>query len=310
MKRRTFNKNAIKSATIVGIAPSIFHPFVSKPYVRLGGPLFEKIDSPDSWINSLKRRNYRAAYCPLDPGASSEEIKAYEQASKKADIVISEVGVWINLISPDAQVRQEAIEKTVEGLSLAESIGANCCVNVSGSKNPNHWAGPHKDNLTEETFDEIVETALKIIDEVKPQRTFFALEPMPWAYPDSADNYLRLLKAINRKQFGVHLDPMNLIVSPQLYFNSGTMIKECFKKLGPHIRSCHGKDIVLREDIYTPQLTECRPGLGQMDYTAFLRELSKLKDIPLMMEHLKTEEEYKLAAGYIRSVGTKEGIVI
>lgn len=310
MKRRTFNKNTIKAAAFIGITPSVYKPLVSKPYIRLGGPLFEKIDSPDTWIAALKRQNYRAAYCPLPPGAPSEEIKAYEQASKKADIVISEVGVWINLISTEEQVRKEACEKTVAALALAESIGANCCVNVSGSKNPNHWAGPHKHNLTEDTFDEIVETTRKIIDEVKPGRTFFALEPMPWAYPDSADNYLKLLKAIDRKQFGVHLDPMNLIVSPQVFYNSGDMIKDCFKKLGPYIRSCHGKDIVLREDIYTPQLTECRPGLGQMDYAAFLGELSKLKDIPLMMEHLDTAEEYKLAAGYIRSVGEKEGIVI
>ncbi len=310
MKRRIFNKNAIKAAAFVGVGPSIYQPEASSPFIRLGGPLFENVDSPDTWITSLKRQNYRAAYCPLNPGASSEEIKAYEQAAKKADIVISEVGVWINLISRDEKERKEAFEKTIAALSLAESIGANCCVNVSGSKNPNHWAGPHKDNLTADTFDEIVETSRKIIDEVKPVRTFFALEPMPWAYPDSADNYLRLLNAIDRRQFGVHLDPMNLIVSPQLYFNSGAMIKECFKKLGPHIRSCHGKDIVLREDIYTPQLTECRPGLGHMDYAIFLRELSKLKDIPLMMEHLDTAEEYKLAAGYIRSVGKKVGIAI
>ena len=47
-----------------------------------------------------------------------------------------------------------------------------------------------------------------------------------------------------------------------------------------------------------------------MDYSTFLGELSKLKDIPLMMEHLNTAEEYELAAGYIRSVGKEEGIVI
>ena len=310
MKRRTFNKKGIKAAAFIGITPSIFQPLVSKPYIRLGGPLFEKFDSPNAWIAALKRQNYRTAYCPLKPGAPTEEIKSYESAAKKADIVISEVGVWINIISPDEKVRKEAIAKTAEGLYLAESIGANCCVNVSGSKNPKHWAGPHRKNLTEDTFDEIVETARKIIDEVKPTRSFFALEPMPWAYPDSADNYLRLLKAINRKQFGVHLDPMNLIVSPQLFYNSGAMIKECFTKLGPHIRSCHGKDIVLREDIYTPQLTECRPGLGSMDYVTFLRELSKLKDIPLMMEHLDTAEAYYLAASYIRSVAKKEGIEV
>lgn len=310
MKRRVFSKKAIQAASFIGVFPSVFQHVHNTSYVRLGGPIFDQFDSPEQWIESLKRKQYRAAYCPIKSGASSEEIMAYERAAKIADIVISEVGVWINLISPDEKVRKEAIHQTIEGLSLADSIGANCCVNVSGSKNPEHWAGPHPENLTTNTFDEIVETTRKIIEEVKPSRTFFALEPMPWAYPDSADNYLKLIKAIDRKQFGVHLDPMNLIVSPHLYYNNGAMIKECFKKLGPHIRSCHGKDIVLREDIYTPQLTECRPGLGNMDYMIFLNELSKLKDIPLMMEHLKTSEEYDLAAKYIRSVGLKGGITI
>ena len=308
MRRRTFSKKIIQAATLVGVTPSFYPGTTSSSYVRLGGPVFDKIDSPESWIAALQRQHYRAAYCPLQPGAASDEISAYEQAAKKADIVISEVGVWINLISADANLRSEAIDKTKKALQLADAIGANCCVNVSGSKNPAQWAGPHKDNLTENTFDEIVQTTREIIDDVKPVRTYFALEPMPWAYPDSADNYVRLIKAIDRKQFGVHLDPMNLIVSPQLFYASGAMIKACFSKLGPHIRSCHGKDIVLREDIYTPQLTECRPGLGSMDYGVFLKELSKLKDIPLMMEHLNTQEEYSLAAPYIRSVGKKEGI--
>ncbi len=308
MKRRSFNKNLIKTATIASLSPSFLNAKNSNSYIRLGGPVFEKADSPESWIAALQKRSYRAAYCPLQPGAPSDEIRAYEQAAKKADIVISEVGVWINLISTEANLRSEAIEKTKKALQLADAIGANCCVNVSGSKNPAQWAGPHMDNLTEKTFDEIVQTTREIIDDVKPTRTYFALEPMPWAYPDSADNYLRLIKAIDRKQFGVHLDPMNLIVSPQLFYSSGEMIKECFKKLGPHIRSCHGKDIVLKEDIYTPQFTECRPGLGFMDYSVFLKELSKLKDIPLMMEHLNTQEEYSLAAEYIRSEGKKVGI--
>jgi len=126
---------------------------------------------------------------------------------------------------------------------------------------------------------------------------------MPWAYPDSADAYLRLIKAIDRKQFGVHLDPVNMVISPQIYYRNGEMIADCFKKLGPHIRSCHAKDITLREDNYIPQFDEIIAGKGNLDYQVFLTELAKLKDVPLMMEHLNTPEEYDKAAEYIRSVG-------
>jgi sugar phosphate isomerase/epimerase len=130
---------------------------------------------------------------------------------------------------------------------------------------------------------------------------------MPWAYPDSADSYLSLFKAIDRRQFAVHLDPVNLVCSPQRYFGSGALIRECFAKLGPYIKSCHCKDILLQRKL-TTHLDEVRPGLGGLDYATFLKELSKRPDVPLMLEHLPNAEEYRLAAEYVRGVGKKTGI--
>jgi sugar phosphate isomerase/epimerase len=274
----------------------------------LGGPVFEKYNSPEEWIATLKKLNYRAAYCPVSPGADSALIKAYQTAAAKNDIVIAEVGAWSNPISPDKETSEKAIQKCIDSLALAEEIGASCCVNISGSRNLKNWAGPHKDNLTDATFDLIVEITRKIIDAVKPTHTFFALEAMPWSYPDSADSYLRLIKAIDRKAFGVHLDPVNLVTSPQIYYRNGEMIRDCFRKLGPHIRSCHAKDITLREDNYIPQLDEIIAGKGNLDYSVFLTELAKLKDVPLMMEHLNSAEEYGQAASHIRSIGKLIGI--
>jgi len=131
---------------------------------------------------------------------------------------------------------------------------------------------------------------------------------MPWSFPDSTETYLQLLKAIDRSHFGVHLDPVNMITSPRDYFYNGKLISEMFSKLGAYIKSCHAKDITLREDNYIPQLDEVRAGLGNLDYAVFLKELGKLNDVPLMMEHLETAEEYDLAAKHIRSVGASINI--
>jgi sugar phosphate isomerase/epimerase len=282
----------------------------SKKSVRLGGPVYDTTEDPDEWVQYCKKAGYRAAYCPVQPGADQYTVNAYRSAAKTNDIVISEVGAWSNMVSPDENERQGSIEKCINGLVLADQIGANCCVNVSGSRNPEHWAGPHQDNLTQDTFDLIVETTRKVIDAVNPSDTYFTLEAMPWAYPDSPENYLKLINAIQRKQFGVHIDPVNMVVSPQIYFRNGELIKSCFKLLGSYIRSCHAKDITIREDNYIPQLDELRPGLGKLNYQVYLSELAKLKDIPLMMEHLETEEEYFAAADYIRSVGKKINIEV
>ncbi len=287
----------------VHVVPGSVLPGKWQSYIRLGGPLFDPFDGPDSWIGALQKSGYRAANCPVHPGAGEQVIKAYESAAIEHDIVIAEVGAWSNPISPDQAEASSAIEKCIKGLQLADQIGANCCVNISGSRNQQHWAGPHKDNLTDEVFDMVVETTRKIIDAVNPTRTFFALEAMPWSFPDSTDTYLQLLKAIDRKRFGVHLDPVNMITSPRDYFNNGKLIKDMFARLGPHIKSCHAKDITLREDNYIPQLNEVRAGTGTLDYVAYLQELARLKDVPLMMEHLESAEEYDKAAMHIRSVG-------
>lgn len=309
MNRRDFSKTVLTAAAGLSFYPAGAAKLNINSGIRLGGPVFADFQSPEEWIEELRKLNYRAAYCPVQPGAGSETIEAYKRAAQKANIVIAEVGAWSNPIDPDETKRKAALEKCIRSLQLADEIGARCCVNISGSRNPDKWAGPHKENLTRETFDLIVETTRKIIDAVQPKNTFYTLETMPWAYPDSVDSYVRLLKAIDRRQFAVHFDPVNLVVSPQVYFSNGEMIKEAFSRLGAHIRSCHAKDILLLDDQLTPHLPEVRAGLGNLNYAVFLRELNKLDSVPLMMEHLETAEEYRLAAAYIRKVGTEQEII-
>ena len=277
--------------------------------MRLGGPLFADCSDPERWIAALRSCGYSAAYCPVDDAAGDDVIRAYVDAAKAGAIVIAEVGAWSNPLAPDEDARQEALSFNKARLDLADRIGARCCVNISGSRGE-RWDGPHPGNFTRDTFDLIVETVRAIIDAVKPTRTFYALETMPCMYPDSPDSYVDLMRAIDRPAFGVHLDPTNLVSSPRRYFGNGALIRECFAKLGPHIKSCHAKDVAL-DDNPIAHLSEVRPGLGGLDYATYLRELSRLPgDTPLMLEHLETGEEYRLAAGHIRSVAEKEGVAI
>jgi len=278
--------------------------------MRLGAPILTPVDDPDGWIAALGRYGYSAAYCPLDDVDDMDAVRAYAAAAEKAGVVIAEAGAFgNNPISPDEAVRKKGIETCGRKLALADRIGARCCVNVTGSRGE-RYSGPHEDNLTPETFDRIVASVREIIDAVKPTRTYYAVETMPFIYPDSPESYLQLLKAIDRERFAVHLDPVNLTSSPQRYYNSGVLLRECFEKLGPYIRSCHAKDIALIDRL-TVHMDEVPPGLGGLDYRTFLQELNRLDpDTPLMLEHLPSEEEYALGAEYIRSVARDAGVVI
>jgi sugar phosphate isomerase/epimerase len=275
--------------------------------MRLGGPVFIKENSQEEWAGALINEGYRAAVFPLGHDADETLIKTYVEEAAKNDIVIAEVGAWSNPISTDMDARKTALEHCQKQLDLAERIGANCCVNIAGSRGE-QWDGPHEDNFTEETFTLIVDSIREIIDAVKPVRTFYTLETMPWIFPDSADAYLSLIKAIDRKAIAVHFDPVNLIISPRTFYHNGAMVKEFVQKLGPYIKSCHAKDIQLNGK-FMVHLDEVMPGKGAFDYRTLLTELHHLNpDMPLIIEHLSTSGEYREAADYIRKTAKEVNI--
>ncbi len=275
--------------------------------MRIGGGGFESYSSPEEWARAVQCEGYSAAFCPVGDDADDDTVRAYAQAAATADILIAEVGAWgNNPISPDDEVRAAGIEGCCRGLALADRIGAACCVNASGSRGE-AWAGPHHDDLTDETFDLIVDSVREIIDTVGPTRTYYTLEPMPWMYPNSPESYARLIEAVDRERFGVHLDPVNIVCSPQIYYNTTALLDECFRMLGPHIKSCHAKDILMHDRL-TVHMDEVRPGLGNLDYRAFMRGLGRLDDVPLMIEHLSAPEDFRAAAAYIRNMAQAEGV--
>ncbi len=272
--------------------------------MRLGAPVFVKATDPEAWAAAHVEAGYSAAYVP---GDSEEVAKACAAAAAKRNILLAEVGAWSNTIAPDAATRKKAIELCSQRLALADSIGAVCCVNIAGSLGE-RWDGPYPENLSKATFDLVVQVVRQIVDSARPTRSFYTLEPMPWVLPDSPDSYLSLIKAVDRKQFAVHLDVVNMVNCPSRAYRTGDFIRECFAKLGPWIKSCHAKDIKFSQHL-TIHLDECAPGEGVIDFGAYLRELNKLaRDTPMMIEHLKDEQSYRNAATHIRGEAKKAGV--
>ena len=193
-------------------------------------------------------------------------------------------------------------------MALAEAVAARCCVDIAGSFNPTVWYGPDTKNLSQEFFDLTVENCRKVIDAVKPKQTTFSIEMMGWNLPDGPDEYLRLIKAVDRPAFAVHMDVCNAINSPRRFYGNADFIRECFAKLGRWVVSCHAKDLAFIPEMNV-HFKEVVPGTGQVDYETYLREISKLSvDAPLMLEHLQTPEEYDAGRAYIQSVGARIGV--
>jgi sugar phosphate isomerase/epimerase len=279
--------------------------------LRLGGPVFLKTEDPALLAREHRRLGYGAAYCPEFATLSDlKTVREIERSFAAERIVIAEVGAWRNMLDPDPAKRNANLDYVVQRCALADEIGARCCVDIAGSFNKDSWYGPDPQNLSQEFFDQTVQNCRHILDQVKPKRTRFTIEMMGWNLPDGPDAYLELLRAVDRKAFAVHLDICNGINSPRRFYENAAYIRECFKKLGPWIVSCHGKDLKWIIE-YNVRFQEVAPGSGQIDYGAYLEELARLDaDVPLMLEHLSSAAEYDQGRKYIQSLATSKGIVL
>ena len=218
----------------------------------------------------------------------SARQREIEKAFAAADVVIAEVGAWVNMLDPDAAKARENQRVVASRLAVADAVGARCCVDIAGSYNPKVWYGPEARNLSREFFDATVENCRRILDEVRPKRTRFTIEMMGWALPDGPDSYLELIRAIDRPSFGVHIDVCNVINSPSRFYYNRRVIAECFEKLGRWIVSCHAKDLAWPAEMNV-HFVEVVPGRGEIDYSEYLRRVAALPvDAPLMLEHLST----------------------
>lgn len=276
--------------------------------MRLGAQLFAPYANAEEWVQLLKERDLRAAYCPIDEDADDETVESYRKAAEKADIVISEVGTWhCSLLHEKKEEREEAYRRCLRRLKLADRIGARCMVSIAGSCG-GRWDGPHPKNLTEETFDELVRVIQKLLDEVHPVHTYYTVEAMPWMLPDSLETYERLINAVNRNHFGVHYDPVNLVHTHRAFYENGRQMEEFVQRLGGKIRSCHVKDVGL-EVRYNTVILEKKTGEGALETERLLIALNKLDpNLPVMTEHLESEEENRNAHRYLRACAERAGI--
>lgn len=277
--------------------------------MRLGGSVMKPYNSPAEWLAQVNELGYRAVIFPVDCTAPAEVRREYLQCIKENDLLIGEVGVWRNCMSLDPAEREKNIAYAIGQLELAEEVGANCCVNIAGAWSE-LWDGYHPGHATREYYESLVEISRRIIDAVQPKNTCFSLEPMPWMCPESPEEYLQLIKDIDREGFAVHLDYANMINSIGRYRDSAGFIRSCFELLAPHIRSIHAKDLLL-DDVRLPLcIEEVPPGEGSIDLGLVLQLADALGDVPVFVEHLPDHETYLAAANHMRSVAAKNGLAL
>jgi len=267
--------------------------------VGLASPLNH--NNAQHWAKQLRELGCGCVNFPLNCNDDKDRVKAYVDAARENDLVIAEVGVWNNMLDSDTEKRKAAIDYNIRQLIFADEIGAVCAVNVAGTPHGPRWDGGYRENFSPETFDMTVETIRYILKQADPKKAFFSIESMPWMIPSGPKEYLKLIRRVDHPMFAAHLDIVNMITSPKRYFFNDEFLKECFSVLKGRICSCHLKDIRLKEE-FTFQLEECKLGEGTLDLELFAKFASEENpDMPMIIEHLNTDEEYKSSLYYFKN---------
>ena len=275
--------------------------------MRIGLSSSLKHDTPSQWAEKMKELGCGAVVFPVDYTAPEELIEAYAGAAKKAGLVIAKVGAWCNPVAPAETERRAAMERCIGQLKLADKIGANCCVNIAGSTG-SRWDGAYKENFSEEHWEKTVKSIREIIDAAAPVNTYYTIEPMPWMVPKDPEEYERLITAVDRERFAVHMDLANWITSPEKYFNNEDFMEKCFDKLGSHIKSCHIKDVCLQAE-FTFQLKETACGEGILNLEKYARLADRVNpQMPMIIEHLHSDDEYLESIAYLKARLEKAGV--
>ena len=257
--------------------------------------------SPEEWAENQVKLGCSSVVFPVQSNEPEERIIAYKDAAEKAGLMIAEVGIWRNALAADPDERKANMDYCIAQLRLADFLGARCCVNVAGSFGP-VWDGGYRENFTKDAWNKTVSMVQEIIDTADVHNTFFTLEPMPWMIPTSPGDYAKLLDEVERDRFAVHMDVINMISSIERYFKPEEFVDECVEILGSKIRSCHIKDVHL-SGAYTTRLEECAPGCGEFPLKYYISAMDSIDpDMPVILEHLSTDEEYYKYMAYLKEL--------
>ena len=267
--------------------------------MRLGISSWNNHSSGEEWAKKLIELGCSSAVFPLSSNDDEEKIIEYKNAAEKYGIMIAEVGIWRNALSPDPDERKANLDYSVNQLRLADFLNARCAVNVAGAFGP-VWDGGYKENYSPDAWKQIVGMVQEIIDRADVKNTYFSLEPMPWMYPTSPKEYVRLLDEVERDRFAVHMDIINMINSADRYFKPEEFLDECASLLGKKIRSCHIKDIHFIPK-YTFMVEECAPGEGEFPIRKYVSKMNEIdSEMPMILEHLNSDDEYVKYMGYLK----------
>jgi sugar phosphate isomerase/epimerase len=235
--------------------------------------------------------NSRADVSSLTAARCREIAAPYRDAG----IEIHSVGVYTNLIHPDAAELQANLAYFEAMMEIGGHMGVRTFINEAG-----HYHDPKSPapgiplEFQDEVWPRMVATGQRLAELAGKHDAKVLLEPFYRGFLASAKRLRLFVEAVNSPRVRVLLDPANLIELNDL--------DEMFQQLAPWIDCLHAKDRKLHTD------RGVAAGKGDLDYKRFVTlAAQRTPAAPLILEYVGAKD-YLDARAVLRSALQAAGI--
>lgn len=243
--------------------------------------------------------------------ASEETARAVGRRYRDAGLQIVQVADEQNISTPVERVRAAATQRLARSLRLASAAGALAVVTGAGHCDPvrpEDVFAAHPDNFGQAALERLAATCREALAAAGGATARLLVET--WVILPLC-NLLRAAEAVRLvgdPRFGILFDPVNLM-NLDNYFDNGSFLRRAVQHLGPAIGLVHARDTLLHSERFTFQFSEEALGRGALDYPALLEALTALPaDVPLCVEHARSEEEASAALDHLRRLADRLGV--
>lgn len=202
----------------------------------------------------------------LSPGLGRYIGKAFQQKN----IEIAVLGCYINMIHPNLEERQKALDRFKEHIRFARDFG--CSVIGTETGNVNAKMGFTVDNFQEKPFLDVIESVKELVKEAEKFGVIVGIEAGVNHPVFNPILLKRLLDDVNSHNLQIIFDPVNLL-TVENYNHQDEIFKEAIELIGDRIIIVHCKDFVIKDG----KLKFAPPGKGQLNYDLVMKLIKSKK---------------------------------
>ncbi len=214
--------------------------------------------------------------------------------TEKRGMVIAALGGTVNMVDPDEEKRQEAIEYLKSLISACDPMGTSVIATCTGSRDSESMWRKHPDNEKEEAWQVLHNTLEQVLPVAEAAGVTIAFEPEVNNVANTAKKSRRLIDEMGSANLKVVIDAANLFGEGELP-RMTEILDEAFELLGDHIAIAHGKDLDRDGDA-----GHLAAGTGKLDYAHYVSLLCGLPfDVPVILHGL-SEDQVDASAAMLR----------